>query len=313
MNQTTAGTIEFVDPKPMRLHPLHKCLPEPAFDSPEWHGFVMGLSGAGPTGIPPIVATPEGLIMDGGRRWRGAKQLQWESIGVVRQAEERAAVIVLESLLGQRHLSKGAKVYLALGFMEEFVASAERRRLANLRSGTKTLEKPLIFPKRTQCASGVAAGREFKNLEDLAARLGVSARLLDQAMRVHRLFGLAANHVFEFQDGSKRTLKGHFEPRMLDAEQPMGLGEVLKGCGWFVDEEGNPKKQAGPPERNSYLHYFESAWGNFNKQFGRWEKLKSVERARALELVTEGVKGWPEEVLGLVVEEGRRALKGARH
>jgi hypothetical protein len=209
MNQTTEGTepvrpitIEFVEPASMRLHPLHKRhLPEPALDSPEWHAFVDAMSGAGPEGTPPIYATETGLIMDGGRRWKAARVLQWDGMGVIRRPDELAGAIMLESLLGQRHLTKGAKVYLAIGFMPEFVESAERRRLANLRQNRKTLEKALISPKHTERASG-------KGWEELSARLGVGTTLMDQAVKVRKLFLLA--HKFEFQDGRERTLKGTF-------------------------------------------------------------------------------------------------------
>lgn len=310
MNEPSEGRIEFAPTASMRLHPIHKeHLPKPDVESPEWHGFVDSLSGAGPEGIPPLfVVRPSNaaelaLIVDGGRRWTAAKQLGWEEVPVSRRPEEFAAVIMLESLIGQRHLTKGAKVYLTLGFMVEFVESAESRRLANLRRGVKTLEKALKFPKGTECPSG-------KGWEEIGGRLGACERLVKQAAAIRRLFTAAAGHKFEFQDGSTKTLKQHFEPRLLDTEHPMGLGEVLKGCGWFVDENGKPKVQAGPAERNSHLHYFESAWAKFNGQFaGRWEKLGTAGRARAVELVRAGVREWPEEVreeLGAAIREAKR-------
>ena len=278
------------------MHKTHKELPGPDRASEMWRAFVMACSSAGPEGIPPIVVTPLGEIMDGERRWLAARQLQWDRIGVIRRPESEAATIMVDSLLGQRHLTKGAKIYLALPLVEDFILASERRRLGNLKQGVKTLEKALIFPKPTQYASG-------KGLDGLAERFGCSPALLDQAIRVRKIFAIP--HKFEFQDGGTRTLKEHFEPQLLDAESPMGLGEVLKGCGWFVDEDGNIKKQAGPGERNSYLHYFESAWTNFSKQFNRWEKLKTSERARAVEIVAAGVREWPQEVR----EEVQRAMR----
>jgi hypothetical protein len=280
------------------MHKSHKELPGPDRDSETWHAFVLACSSAGPEGIPPIVVTPLGEIMDGERRWLAARQLQWDRIGVIRRPETEAASIIVDSLMGQRHLTKGAKIYLILPLLEDFVESAERRRLANLKQGTKTIEKALIFPKSTERTSG-------KGWDDLAERFGVGRTLFFQALQVRRLFTLTASHKFEFQDGRQRTLKDHFEPQLLDAESPMGLGEILKGCGWFVDENGNPKKQLPPPDRNSHLHYFEHAWGNFSKQWERWEKLKTTERARALEIMTAGVREWPGEVR----EELARAIK----
>ena len=136
-----------------------------------------------------------------------------------------------------------------------------------------------------------------------------------RAVKVRRLFGLAGNHKFEFQDGSLQTLREHFEPQILGlaaGHHPMGLGEVLKGCGWFVDEEGKIKNHKGPGERNSYLHYFESSWRSATKQFGRWEKLKGADRERAMELVAECVKEWPAEVVAVVIAEGKKNLTQSR-
>jgi hypothetical protein len=306
MNQPhEAPTIEFEDVAAMRLHPLHRHLPEPDLKSPEWHAFVDGLSGAGPERIPALFVTPEGLIMDGGRRWKAAKQLQWDVLPVTRQPEELAAVIMTESLLGQRHLTKGAKVYLALGFMPEFIQGAEIRRLRNLQRGRKTLEKALISPKHAECASE-------KGGSDLAARLGVGTTTVDQALKIRKLFAASGNHKFEFQDGSTKTLKQHFEALLLDTEHPMGLGEVLKGCGWFVDDEGRPKKQQGPPGRNSHLHYFTSAWSNFSKQCGRWGKMKPAEREQALAAIDLAAREFPAEVLEQIAEVHREVRRSKK-
>lgn len=296
------------------MHPRHN-LPGPDFESASWRGFVTSLSARGVEKMTPLIVTaPEGRypgneIVDGQSRWVASKQLGWDEVRIERCAEEEAAAIILENLMGQHHYTKGARVYLAIPNMAEFVQSAETRRLRNLKQGvlpgrgTKTMEKALKFPKSSEGSSGA-----LESVEGVCERLGCGPNLYFQAVRIRRLFDKSGEHKFEFQDGTEKTLKRHFEPKILDPEQPMGLGEVLKGCGWFVDENGNPKKQAGPPERNSYLHYFQSAWGNFNKQFDRWEKLGLAGRAKAMELVTEGVSEWPAEVIETVVAAGKKSL-----
>jgi hypothetical protein len=308
MNQLTdraghandVGTrIEFEERRSLRLHEKHKELPSPDKESPQWAAFLLALSGAGAEGIPPLIVTPDCRIMDGERRWLAAKQLDWDQLPVMRRPDSEASAIIVDSLLGQRHLTKGAKIYLAVPLLEDFVASAENRRLQNLKRGSKTIEKALKSPNTTEWGSG-------KGWAEIAERFGCGVELLRQAVVIRRLFTRSGEHKFDFQRGPERTLREHFEPQILDSEAPMGLGEVLKGCGWFVDENGNRKKQAGPPERNSYLHYFQSAWGNFNKQFERWEKLKGTDRARAIELIQEGITEWPVEVLEVVSERARK-------
>ena len=254
-----AVKVEFVDPAPLRTHPLHKGMPAIQADSSEWHAFVDGLSAVGAEGIPPIYITAEGMIMDGERRWKAARQLQWPLIACVTRPEGEAATLMVESLLGQRSLTKGAKVYLSLAVLKEFVQGAETRRLANLKRGNKTLEKPLNLPNPTQWASG-------KGIADVCARLGCGEELLRQAVQIRKYFELPGlvEHKFEFQDGREMTLKEYFEPIILDPEHPKGLGEVLKGIGWFVSPDGKPLNHP-PPERNSDLFYFERGWSAWSK------------------------------------------------
>lgn len=291
------------------MHAMHKQLPAPDRESPMWLAFMAALSAAGPEGIPQLIVTPDNQIMDGERRWLAAKQLNWDQVPIMRRPESEAAVIMVDSLMGQRHLTKGAKVYLAVPLLEDFVASAENRRLQNLKKGSKTIEKALKSPNTTEWGSG-------NGWVEIAERFGCGVELLRQAVVVRRLFTRSGEHKFEFQRGQVLTLRGYFEPQILGLPvrgnpepHPMGLGEVLKGCGWFVDENGKSKQQAGPPERNSYLHYFSSAWGNFNKQFGRWEKLGLAGRAKALEMITEGVAEWPQEVGEVVIKTLKRKDK----
>ncbi len=92
----------------------------------------------------------------------------------------------------------------------------------------------------------------------------------------------------------------------------MGLGEVLKGIGWFVDDNGKPRNQPPPGPRNSFLSYFESALGKFTLHCSRWDKLGERERERALSQVKKSVQEWPEPVLRAAIEAGKEAIRGCR-
>ena len=165
----------------MRLHRLtKKYLPEPDKQSAEWLAFVDGLSGAGPAGIPPIVITADGQIMEGGWRWRGAKQLGWSEIQTVTRPEEEAALLIVESLLGQRNMQRCAKVYIALTLLPEFVESAEQRRLEHLKNGVKTLEK--------QLTSNLSPRQEEDSTRVLADKFGVSRETVRRGLEVVKLF-----------------------------------------------------------------------------------------------------------------------------
>ena len=302
-----AVKVEFLDPAPLRPHPLHKGMPTVQMDSSEWHAFVDGLSAVGPEGIPPIYITAEGMIMDGERRWKAARQLQWPLIACITRPEWEAATLMVESLLGQRSLTKGAKVYLSLPLLEEYRKGAETRRLACLRKGIQNLQKPLISPITHSIRNRGAIG-------ELAERLGVGTATIDQAVQIRKYFEIPGlvEHKFEFQNGTEKTLKEHFEPLMLDAEHPMGLGEVLKGIGWFVSPDGKPLNHP-PPDRNSDLFYFARGWSSWSKHCLRWDSLTEKERAQAMEAVAEAVREVPAEVLSVAQRvfkaEGKRRKK----
>jgi len=207
--------IEIRDPQDLRLHKLQKkYIPEPDKEGAEWPSFVDALSAAGPEGIPPIVITPAGDIMEGGRRWRGAKQLGWREIQVTVRPDEDAAAMIVESLLGQRNLLRGAKVYIALSLLPEFVKSAEDRRLLHLRNGVKTLEKPLS----TQLSKP-------ESLRGMAEKLGVSHELVSQAIWLLDVFA------------KRPDLRDEFEPKILDSTKPMGIGSVVAGVGFLLKQK----------------------------------------------------------------------------
>jgi hypothetical protein len=291
--------VEFCDPAPLRLHPLHKHLPGPDVASTEWHAFVDAASAAGAEGLPAIVVTPEGLIMDGERRWRAAVQLQWKEIAYITRPEWEAAALIVDSLMGQRCLTKGAKVFLSLPLMAEYSKAAETRRLAWLQKGVKILQKPNVSPFPHSVRERHGWGRS----EDLAEQLGTSARLVEQAVQIRKFFELPAlrEHKFTFQDGSEKTLREHFEPLILCGENPIGLGDVLKGIGYFVDPEGKPLAHP-PPARNTHFFYFEHGWQGWAKQCGRWEVMDEADRGRAAEVIATAAREVPAEVLKAAVK-----------
>lgn len=199
MNESGINGVQKIiyrDPADLRLHPLQKQLPEPDKQSLEWLSFVAGLSAASPDVIPPLIVTRDGLIMDGGRRWRGAKQLQWERVATVERPEAEAGAVMVESLLGQRDLPRGAKIYVLLNLLSEFVKSSEQRRMENLKRGNKIGQKALIFPNLSNYGSGTKAP---EGLKDLAERLGVSLSTVEAVARLKKLFDKRPDLKLEYE------------------------------------------------------------------------------------------------------------------
>ena len=290
--------IELRDPAELRLHPLLKALPEPVRDSDEWTAFVDAMDAGGPEAVEPLVITREGLVMSGGRRLRAAKQLQWDSIPARVRPEWEAPLIIVESLRHTRSLTKGAKVFLSLPMLAQYQAAAETRRVECLKQGRKILQNAQFPP--FPFSRGERHGWEAA--EQLGQLFRASHATVERAVQIRKAFESEAlkDHKFVFQDGAEMTLREYFEPKILDVEDPMGLGEVIKGIGWFT-QNGEPVEHT-PPARNSHLFYFERATRTWAKCWGRWTELEAEEREQAVAAVGKWVREIPEEGLGVLGE-----------
>lgn len=293
-------------------HPLTKRLPGPDLESAEWKAFIDGLAAAGPDAIPPIVITDEGLVMDGCRRLLAAKRLQWDHIPCVVRPEWEAPLIILESFWGQKSYTKSAKAYLSLPLLKEYSEAAHQRQVIWLQKGVK---KPQIA-QNSPLAHSVRSG---KVAAQLAETLGVSARTVEYAVQIRQVFESAAlkDHKFEFQDGSELTLREYFEPQILDAEDPMGLGAAIRGIGEFV-HNGKPVNRP-PPARNTPLRYMAASFENFSRTASnKWLLMPEEDRAQLRTEYLQRLDEWPadlEDWLSDVVRDHRknRSKKAARH
>lgn len=292
-SDTKRPEIVWRDVAELRLHPLNKNhFPEPAKDSPQWHSFVDNLSAAGPEGIPPLFITPQGLVMKGGRRWRAAKQLQWAELPCIERPESEAPTILLESLIGQRDMDRGAKVYIALGFLEDYVKAANARRLANLRpSGRRNLEteaKPLIFSKSSNWTSSDDAKAIWE-------RFGIGRTTWFQALHVRalltdpnckKLASLYADAQLKVPalaqlQVQQQTLREEFEPQLFSGEK--NLWNVASAIGGRIStEDVNPQIEFNFAARfRPITHILEQARGR--KQLEAWIAKADDRELEALE------------------------------
>jgi len=241
--------IEMRDPVELRLHKLQKYLPAPNANSGEWHAFVDSIKAGGI--LHALIITSDGFIMDGGWRWRAAKQLQLTEVPCVVRDEAEAAIIITESLLHRKQMTRGAAVYLALGILPDFVAAAEQRRLGNLRRGVKTSENPLFLPK----PSNLASGRDEK-VDELCSRWGVSDETYRRARQVHDIFT------------KNPDIKSEWEPRLLSGEK--NLWNVLSAVGGAGADQSKRDKGVIDGQLELFSETFSNlqsggkAWGKFN-------------------------------------------------
>lgn len=296
--------IEIRDPQDLRLHPLQKkYIAEPDKDAPEWLSFVDGLSAAGVEGIPPIFVTHDGQIMEGGRRWRAAKQLGWPELQCqVRPAEDAAAIIV-ESLLGQRNLQRCVKVYIAITLLEEFVESAEHRRLLHLRNKVKTLEKPLI--------SNLS---KPESQRALAEKFGVSQPTILQAQRVQELFhNPDCKELLKFWSKpsspkppsievlrvEQKRWREMLEPQLLSGEK--NLWNVISHIGG--DLPGN-QNQRDTSAAQSTFEFYETLFAPISENAANyhWKQIPQERREEIVTKWTAEAKTWKPELRAAILE-----------
>lgn len=227
--------------------------------------------------IPPIFVTPSGQIVDGRHRFWFAQDEELEEVPCIEVSEEEVPLIVLQGLTGKNHTTKGQRAYLAAPKLAAAFEAGQARRVQILQSRGKT-RLPVV-----------------PNAEDLAEKLGISRDLLNQARRIHDAFG------------KNKKLRKEWEPKILDAEEPMGLGSVLQGIGGAEATKGKPKLV-----RNSALRNFSVGWRNLTKPAVHWTKWSQEERETATESVRSAIAKMPPEILEVVASAIRAARKQAQ-
>lgn len=180
------------------------------------------------------------LIVDGRHRHAIAKELKLETVPCEEVKEEEAAEIIM-AMATSRPMSKGALAYLALITHPE-VATQEKR------GGDQ---------KRTHCA--------FETSEQLAARFGVSARTMDDAMWLFK--------IFETRDDAREK----YEPSIWIGN---GLSKIkaavesfLKGDTQASDDDDEDEPVDNSPGAKAYnkivdgVGYLKLAWKD-------WDEIK---------------------------------------
>lgn len=235
-------TITHRDPAELRPHSLRKHLPEPNPDDPRWHSFVDALKAGGPAKCPPIIVNQHDRFIDGGRRWQAARQLQWKTIPCLTRSDAEAALIIVESLFGQRDLPAANKCYLALGLLKEYASADEDRRCAGMAAGDKNPPETL--------AKGLSTPLTPDSCRVLGARWGVSHETIRQAQWARRaLYDPQCLELIEFYDKRppgltflrelQEAMRTEFEPQIFSGE--LHIKHLHPAIGGKLSTEDQPK------------------------------------------------------------------------
>ena len=207
--------------------------------------------------IEPVKAT---LSADGksGKVWDGRHRTEWalargkDTVPVVHVTEEVGRKLMEASVIGRRHWTKGQRAYLGVICHPE-VADAKLGR-----------------PNKTADSIGISGE------SGLAARLGVSPDVVNQAVAVYRAF---------HAPGAKKNSAEAIEAADCKAKYEMsiwagaGLGAVLAGIGGGKATHDKPRK--------------DSDWGALDKPLGtmtrlshQYDKWADEEKTKAMRLMT---------------------------
>ena len=227
--------------------------------------------------IPPIYVTPKGEIADGRHRFWFAQDAQLDTIGCIEVAEDEVPMAALNGLAGRNQQTKGQIAYFATPLLQAAFAAARSKRLAILASKGKA-QLPAVA-----------------TMEDIAAQLGIGDDTLRQASKIH-----AAFH-------ADPKLRKEWEPKILDPDEPMGLGFVCAGIGGQTKTKGAQRK----PARNSHLNNFTVGWKNLSKTSLRWAHWEAGEKDTAAEAVRQAVVRMPDELLDVMAATIRSVRSAA--
>jgi hypothetical protein len=232
------------DPFDIMLNRFQKQFPDPDKASPEWIAFVESVRAGGIREAVDITA--DGQLIHGRKRWLAARTLKTQLPCIVRD-EAEAALILVESLVHCRHMTRGAAIYMVLPLLDEFIKAANTRRLANLKKG-KTFEIPLNPPKSSVLDIGT--------IEELCSRFGVQKDTFHRAQHVRAAFE------------EDPALKAAYEPQLLSGEK--NLWNVLSAAGGADADQS--QRTFGVLKR-----LFKSDYGK------HWKGMSKAQRAELLE------------------------------
>ncbi len=214
--------------------------------------------------------------MDGGRLWEAAKELQLPEVPCLIRDSAEAGVIIAETLIHRKLMTRGAAVYLIMPLIKDFVDSSETRRLNNLKNGVKTLQIPLKLSN--------ASTLGIETNQELCQSLGIERETLRRARMVYEIFA------------KKPELKKIWEPRLLSGEK--NLWNVLSGIAGADADQGNRDKGV----IDAQLELFGEAFGEVKKASMGWNKFSAAQRDQVITKWRDTAMALPQEMREAMVD-----------
>lgn len=285
--------MEHRDPTTLRPHPAIKAWPRWAKDSDGWRAFVEDIRAHGITH--PIQVTHGNLVVDGETRRQAALALQIAPVPVQIVPETEVYAVILRELCLHRAPTKSQKAYLAYPNLRAAHQEAIARQTENLRKG--------------QCspvADGIGNGGK-KGVDFIASGLGISRDLIEYAATLHAVFDGSRREVRSQKlTTTAEELKAVWEPRILDLDKPICLGNALAG---IAGGEATAGKEKGVSAATQ-MDFFKDGLLALTSAFApdRWSKTPDRLRSNLITDFRLAAAAWPlelrRELAKALVEEG---------
>ena len=302
--------IETRNLEDLTIHPVVKNLARLSDD--EMLGWRRSLKWLGEENVPPIFITAENKIVDGRHRYWCARKLGWKTIPVAVVADNEIGKIVVGSLAARRAYSKAQIVFI----LAEFVDPALNR--AAQLAGLKIGKNANVSPLRTDSQPWLLSTSE------LAEIIGVSCRIVGQALEVRELFKAdQTRRTMTDRNGVVEkdvTFEEFFTPRIIRSEDPeaprtraYGLGAVLAGAKAIIQMEHRADVRphgGGRTEKiGRQLELFNDALHDFQNKFIYWEKWDADARTEAVKAFEPVVEHMPKDLLTALAKKITAELK----
>jgi hypothetical protein len=328
--------IETRNLEDLTIHPVVKNLARLSDD--EMLGWRRSLKWLGEENVPPIFITAENKIVDGRHRYWCARKLGWKTIPVAVVADNEIGKIVVGSLAARRAYSKAQIVFI----LAEFVDPALNR--AAQLAGLKIGKNANVSPLRTDSQRGLLSTSELAEIgknanvsplrtdsqpwllstSELAEIIGVSCRIVGQALEVRELFKAdQTRRTMTDRNGVVEkdvTFEEFFTPRIIRSEDPeaprtraYGLGAVLAGAKAIIQMEHRADVRphgGGRTEKiGRQLELFNDALHDFQNKFIYWEKWDADARTEAVKAFEPVVEHMPKDLLTALAKKITAELK----
>lgn len=288
------GQVLELDLRDLTDHPLLAGIPVWDKESPEFAALRESIRDRGLDY--PLLVDNSNRVVDGRNRRNaiaalaglGGPAAQRVPCRIVNQDD--AAGVIVSSLVNRRHLARGALVYIVAPLFENVLAESKARRFAN-------------YAKSTSAPESALSALSGKGAVDIAAKLGVSPRLFEQALKLRRMF-----------EEMGAEVRAQYEPRILgpwqdesgEWQEPVGLGYMINGLTSLLADK-IARKNLGKRAQHDRLFI-----GCLPKLGLHWKKATEEQRAAIAAKLKAEVLKYPAELRDELAGACRAAAKAEK-